>query len=83
LLKEAHRLLGEEELRTLAARFERDAVELIEHTKRGTEGFYRVIKPASAMGLVAEALRDPRLHERSIRIYSPEPNELHDMLDSS
>ena len=28
------------------------------------------------MGLVAEALRDPRLHERSIRIYSPEPNEL-------
>jgi hypothetical protein len=76
LLKEAHRLLGEEELRALAARFERDAVELIEHTKRGSEGFYRVINPASAMGLVAEALRDPRLHERSIRIYSPEPNEL-------
>jgi hypothetical protein len=43
LLKEAHHLLGEEELRALAARFERDAAGLIEHTKRGTEGFYRVI----------------------------------------
>ncbi len=76
LLKEAHRLLADEELRLLAARFERDAVELIKHTARGDEGFYRVINPASAMGLVAESLRDPSLHERSIRIYSPEPNEL-------
>ena len=76
LLKEAHRLLHEKELRALASRFERDAVEMIERTGRGTEGFYHLITPASAMGLVAEALRDPRLHERSIRIYSPEPNEL-------
>jgi hypothetical protein len=28
------------------------------------------------MGLVARALRDPALHERSIRIHSPDPNQL-------
>ena len=28
------------------------------------------------MGLIARALRDPVLHEQSIRIHSPEPNEL-------
>jgi hypothetical protein len=75
-LKEAHRLLREDELRALASHFERDAVELMERTVRGTERSYRVINPASAIGLVAEALRDPHLYEQSIRIYSPEPNEL-------
>jgi hypothetical protein len=48
----------------------------MERTLRGTERSYRVINPASAIGLVAEALRDPHLYEQSIRIYSPEPNEL-------
>ena len=76
LLKEASRLLTEPELRALAARFERDTLEALERARNGEAEFHRVFTPSSAMGLVAESLRDPVLHERSIRIYSPEPNEL-------
>jgi hypothetical protein len=76
LLGESHRLLHENELRVLAARFERDACAVLERAKEGTRAFHDVFAPSSAMGLIARALRDPVLHERSIRIYSPEPNEL-------
>jgi hypothetical protein len=75
-LKEAHLLLTEPELRALAARFERSALDGIERGLDARDRISHVITPASAMGLVAEALRDPLLYERSIRIYSPKPNEL-------
>jgi hypothetical protein len=76
LLEEAHRLLHEDELRALAARFERDARAVLERPKHGNREFHDVFAPSSAMGLIAGALRDPVLHERSIRIHSPDPNEL-------
>jgi hypothetical protein len=76
LLEEAHRLLDENELRALAARFERDARNMLAGPKSGGRDFHDVFAPSSAMGLIARALRDPLLHEQSIRIHSPEPNEL-------
>jgi hypothetical protein len=80
LLEEAHLLLREDELRALAARFERDAQDSLERAKSGKQKFHLMFTPSTAMGLVARALRDPALHERSIRIHSAEPNELQ-MLD--
>lgn len=76
LLSEAHILLTEPELRALAARFEREASEALQRARDNEEKFHRVFTPTVAMGLVAEALRDPVLHEQSIRIHSPEPNAL-------
>jgi hypothetical protein len=76
LLEEALRLLHEKELRALAARFERDARTVLERARDGHREFHHPFVSSSAMGLIARALRDPALHERSIRIHSPEPNEL-------
>ncbi|HWX37258.1 MAG TPA: hypothetical protein VNZ53_58825 [Steroidobacteraceae bacterium] len=42
----------------------------------GNREFHDVFAPSSALGLIARALRDPVLHEQSIRIHSPELNEL-------
>jgi hypothetical protein len=36
----------------------------------------RGFQSASALALIAEALRDPILYERSIRLHSPQPNDL-------
>lgn len=79
LLEEAQRLLREDELRSLASRFERETCAMLEDVKKGDSEFHRVFSPATAMGLIARALRDPTLYERSVRIYSPYPNELQAM----
>lgn len=76
LLEEAQRLLTEDELRGMAARFEADARRTIEDHAAGKVEHYRVFSSSSAMGLVARALRDPKLYEQSIRVHSPEPNAL-------
>jgi len=77
LLEEAHRLLDEQEMRTLAAQFERDAIALMEHSPNKVS--HHVFAPTAAMGLVARALQDPILYERSTRIHSFEPNEIQSM----
>lgn len=76
LLEQGHRLLHEAELRALAARFESDTLEALEASKTGRPEPHRMFGPSSAMGLVAHALRDPRLYEQSILIHSPHPNAL-------
>jgi hypothetical protein len=76
LLEQAHRLLRGEELRALAARFEDDARGMIDAEKAGKVKRYHVFGTSSAMGLVARALRDPKLYEQSILVHSPEPNGL-------
>jgi hypothetical protein len=76
LLGEAHRLLREQELRALARRFEEDARRTIAAEKAGKVEHHRVFEPSSAMGLVARALRDPKLYEQSILVHSPKPNGL-------
>jgi hypothetical protein len=76
LLEQAHRLLREEELRALARRFEDEARRLMDAQKSGEVERYQVFRSSTAMGLVARALRDPRLYEQSILVHSPEPNGL-------
>jgi hypothetical protein len=76
LLEQAHRLLREEELRALASRFENDARRMIDAQKAGLVERYGTFGFSSAMGLVARALRDPKLYEQSILLHSPEPNGL-------
>lgn len=76
LLEQAQRLLREEELRALARRFEDDARRKDDAEKAGTVERHRIFGPSSAMGLLACALRDPKLYEQSILVHSPEPNGL-------
>lgn len=76
LLEQAHRLLREGELRALAARFQVDARGAVEAASVGKLKRHHVFGPSSAMGLVARALRDPKLYEQSILVHSPEPNGL-------
>jgi hypothetical protein len=76
LLEQGHRLMQEAELRALAARFESDTREALEASKAGRTERHRTFGPSSAMGLVARALRDPRLYEQSILVHSPKPNAL-------
>lgn len=76
LLEEAQRLLTEEELRCMAARFEADARRTMDDHAAGKAEHYRVFRSSGAMGLVARALRDPKVYEQSIRVHSPEPNDL-------
>lgn len=67
LLEEGHRLLREDELRALAAGFENDARETLDAASAAKVERHRVFGASSAMGLVARALRDPKLYEQSIR----------------
>jgi hypothetical protein len=76
LLEHADRLLQEEELRALATRFEDDARLTMDAAKAGNGERHHVFGVSSAMGLVARALRDPKLYEQSILVHSPEPNGL-------
>jgi hypothetical protein len=76
LLEQAHRLLREDELRALATRFEEDAGRTMDAHKAGKIEHHRVFASSCAMGLVARALRDPKLYEQSVLVHSPEPNSL-------
>ena len=73
LLTEAPLLLSEHELRRLAKRYEEDALRGAEDADGdGREGFSASVR----LGLVAAALRDPALYERSVRLHSPQLNDL-------
>ena len=76
LLEQAHRLLREDELRALASRFEDDARRTVAAANSGEVEHHQVFGASSAMGLVARALRDPKLYEQSILVHSPQPNGL-------
>ena len=76
LLEQAQRLLREEELRALAARFEGDARRTMDAARACKVERHHVFSSSCAMGLVAGALRDPKLYEQSILVHSPEPNGL-------
>ena len=70
ILDEAATSLSEPDLRRLARMYEREA-------EAATDGdSHRLLRASTAMGQVACALADARLHERSVRILSPEPNAL-------
>jgi hypothetical protein len=69
LLSECATLLTADEIRGLAARFEREALQ-------ASVSDFAALNATSRIGLLAEALNDPSLYERSILIRSPSPNDL-------
>jgi hypothetical protein len=75
LLRHADILLAPADLRTLASRFE-DDLERALARRAGDRTGYPVYKAAAAVGLVADALRDPDLSTKTTLRYSPAPNPL-------
>lgn len=69
LLSECAALLTPDEIRGLAARFEREAL-------RASASDFAALNATARIGLLAESLNDPSLYERSILIRSPSPNDL-------
>lgn len=72
LLRHADFLLAPPDLRALAARFE-DDLERALARRGGDRAGYPVFKAAAAVGLVADALRDPDLSTKTTLRYSPAP----------
>src|SRR6266542_5788702 len=75
LLRHADTPLAPPDLRALAARFE-DDLERALARRAGDRAGYPVFKAAAAVGLVADALRDPDLSTKTTLRYSPAPNAL-------
>jgi hypothetical protein len=75
LLRHADILLATQDLRALASRFE-DDLERALARRAGDRTGYPVYEAAAAVGLVADALRDPDLSTRTTLRYSPAPNPL-------
>jgi hypothetical protein len=76
LLRHADLLLAPPDLRALAARFEDDLERALAGRRTGERTPHPVYRAAAAVGLVAEALRDPDLSTRATLRYSPAPNAL-------
>jgi len=77
LLDEAGVALGESDLRRLAARYEDDLkTSLSPQSEPRTMRDHSYIVAAAALGQVACVLEDAELYERSVRLHSPEPNDL-------
>jgi hypothetical protein len=76
LLRYSDLLFDEASLRALVGRFEADLDKAL-HACRAAERLdYGVFKAAAAIGLIADALRDPDLSTRTTLRYSPSPNPL-------
>ena len=76
LLRHADLLFDEANLRTLASRFEADLEKALRTRGAAERRDHGVYKAAAAIGLVADALRDPDLSTRTTLRYSPDPNVL-------
>ena len=76
LLGHANLLLTERQLRALADRFQAEMQAVLGQRRAGESLPFRIYHLGAAIGLVADALRDPELRARSILMYSPEPNSL-------
>jgi hypothetical protein len=76
LLRHADLLFDEAGLRTLASRFETDLDKALDVRGAAERHDHAVYKAAAAIGLIADALRDPDLSMRTTLRYSPNPNPL-------
>ena len=76
LLGHADLLFDEANLRALAGRFEADLEKALRARGGGERRDHGVYKAAAAIGLIADALRDPDLSTRTTLRYSPDPNVL-------
>ncbi len=76
LLPNSHLLLSDEQLKQLAWRYESELKQAIK-TPTKNKGFNLLtLSPSVALCSVAEALKDPSLHERATLLTSPKPNDL-------
>ena len=76
LLGHADLLFDEAGLRALAGRFEADLERALRARGATERHEHAVYKAAAAIGLIADALRDPDLSTKTILRYSPNPNVL-------
>ncbi|HEX2831056.1 MAG TPA: hypothetical protein VHP37_32275 [Burkholderiales bacterium] len=76
LLRHADVLFDEPDLRALASRFEADLEKALRAPSDGDGRTYGLFKAAGAVGLIADALRDPDLYAKATLRYSPNPNPL-------
>ena len=76
LLEHADLLFDEAGLRALAGRFEADLERALRARGPSERREYGVYKAAAAIGLIADALRDPDLSTQTTLRYSPNPNVL-------
>jgi hypothetical protein len=76
LLRHSELLFDEAALRALAGRFEADLEKTLHARGQAEHRDYSVYKAAAAIGLIADALRDPDLSTRTTLRYSPNPNSL-------
>jgi hypothetical protein len=76
LLEHADLLFDEANLRALAGRFEADLEKALRARGAAERQEHEVYKAAAAIGLIADALRDPDLSTRTTLRYSPDPNVL-------
>ena len=76
LLDHANLLLTETQLRVLADRFQAEMRAALGERRADERMPVRTYHLGAAIGLVADALRDPELRARSVLMYSPEPNSL-------
>jgi hypothetical protein len=74
LLRHADTLFDAPGLRALAARFEEDLDRALRAHRSNERLEHAVFKASAAIGLVADALRDPDLSTRATLRYSPHPN---------
>ncbi len=76
LLPNANLLLTEDQLKQLAWRYESELRKAIKLPVESGKTNFDILRAAVALGLIADALGDPKLYEHSILLRSPEPNHL-------
>ena len=76
LLPNSHILLDKDQLTQLAWRYESDLRKTMKGSNEEDSLSWKALSARVALGMVAEAMKDPALYERSVLIGSPEPNDL-------
>ncbi|WP_457670752.1 DUF6880 family protein [Thiolapillus sp.] len=76
LLPNAHLLLTPDQLKQLAWRYENALCRALKSPEQEDKVNFVALHSGVALGQIADALHDPALYERSILIYSPQPNPL-------
>jgi chemotaxis protein histidine kinase CheA len=76
VLPNSHILLGQDQLKQLADRYEAEYHQAIKTQDPDDDYNWNARKACVALGYVAEALKDPGLYEHSVLIDSPDPNDM-------
>jgi len=76
LLRASDTLFDEAGLRALAGRFDADLTKALAAKRETGRADHAMYKAAAAIGLIADALRDPDLSTQTTLRYSPNPNPL-------